>query len=229
MTVKSLAQSQSTFTLWLFGVSSLVTLIAAGIAQVLISMGDGGGSDRTIGLPAAFWGTSILLLIGSALLHRAVEFVRREQQARFRRSLVAALITGTGFVGVQSFGVWCLLRYQQPADAETGAASFILVFVVLHALHFTVAMMFLVYVTLKGIAERYDHEYYWGVTVCAWFWHVLGIAWVAILAVLVIANVDESTMQHRSTTAPRDSSAQGCVALERESEHQQHQSLRIPA
>ena len=56
-------------------------------------------------------------------------------------------------------------------------------FAVLHVLHFTVAMMFLVYVMLRSFQDRYDHEYYFGVTVCTWFWHVLGIVWVAILLV----------------------------------------------
>ncbi|MDA1015057.1 MAG: hypothetical protein O3A00_11480 [Planctomycetota bacterium] len=195
--MRSLARSQGTFTRWLFGVSLLVTLAATGIARALISLGHAGDPNRAIGLPVAFWGTSILLLFGSVFLHRAVEFVRIEKQSRFRKSMLAALTTGTMFVGVQSFGIWCLLNYQQPEDAETSAATFVLVFVVLHALHFSVALMFLVFVTLKGLADRYDHESYWGVTVCAWFWHVLGIAWIAILAVLVIANVDESTMQRR--------------------------------
>jgi cytochrome c oxidase subunit III len=47
--------------------------------------------------------------------------------------------------------------------------------------------LFLVFVTVQGFADRYDHEYYWGVLVCACFWHALGIVWLAILFVLVIA------------------------------------------
>jgi heme/copper-type cytochrome/quinol oxidase subunit 3 len=57
----------------------------------------------------------------------------------------------------------------------------------LHGMHFVVALLFLCHITVQAMADRYDHEYYWGVTVCAWFWHALGVAWVAILFVMLIA------------------------------------------
>ena len=50
-----------------------------------------------------------------------------------------------------------------------------------------VCVLFLCYVTVQALADRYDHEYYWGVSICAWFWHALGIAWVALLFVMMAA------------------------------------------
>ena len=52
---------------------------------------------------------------------------------------------------------------------------------------FVVATLFLSLVAVRTFADRYDHEYYWGVSVVAWFWHALGIVWLAILAVFAIA------------------------------------------
>ena len=72
-------------------------------------------------------------------------------------------------------------------NSQTGAHVFAFVFVALHAMHFVVALWFLTFVTLKARYERYDHEYYWGVTVCTWFWHALGLVWLAILAVFAVA------------------------------------------
>jgi len=46
-----------------------------------------------------------------------------------------------------------------------------------------------VYVTVQALADRYDHEYYWGVTLCAWFWHALGLVWCVILATMGIATL----------------------------------------
>ena len=57
----------------------------------------------------------------------------------------------------------------------------------LHGMHFVVAVLFLSYVTVRALADRYDHEYYWGVSVAAWFWHALGVVWIGILAVFAIA------------------------------------------
>jgi cytochrome c oxidase subunit 3 len=138
-------------------------------------------------LPRAFWFTTALLIAGSAALQRAVWFVRREKQDQFRRCLVSALVSGTLFVGIQSYALWGLVRHQNPEEVQTGANAFLTMLATLHAMHFTLALLFLVWVTLNALADRYDHEYFWGVTVCASFWHLLGIAWIVILAVFLIA------------------------------------------
>jgi heme/copper-type cytochrome/quinol oxidase subunit 3 len=57
----------------------------------------------------------------------------------------------------------------------------------MHGVHFIVALLFVAFVFLQGLANRYDHEYSWGVTFCAWFWHALGIIWLVIVAGFVIA------------------------------------------
>jgi len=121
--------------------------------------------------------------------HRAVGAVRREKQRRFRRRLLIALIAGVGFVAVQSYGLWCLFG-SQPRTAEaasTGPQAFVFVLTVLHGMHVSIALMFLTFVYLKSLINRYDHEYHWGVTFCGWFWHALGMVWLAIVFVFLIA------------------------------------------
>lgn len=138
-------------------------------------------------LPGAFVISSGLLLLVSGALHRAVQFVRVERQRSFRRALWFALFAGVLFVGVQGYGLTCLLTMENPVAAQTGSVAFAFVFAAMHGLHVVVALLFLLFVTLRAAADRYDHEYYWGVTVTGWFWHALGVAWLAILAVIVIA------------------------------------------
>ena len=140
---------------------------------------------------AAFGLSSILLFSGSVCLHLAVVAVRREKQRRFRRLLKAALVIGGLFVVVQTFALACLIR-QQPADeASTGAAAFVAVLAALHGMHFVIALLFLSYITVQALADRYDHEYFWGVRFCGWFWHALGGVWVGILFVMMIARFYE--------------------------------------
>ncbi|HSG69643.1 MAG TPA: hypothetical protein VLA12_04465, partial [Planctomycetaceae bacterium] len=108
--------------------------------------------------------------------------------------LVVALVAGTLFVAFQIYGMWDLLRSREVLFSEStteispslGVKPYMFVAAFLHAVHFAVALMFLTYVTLKGLGGRYDHEYYWGVRVCAWFWHALGIMWLAILLLLLV-------------------------------------------
>ena len=135
----------------------------------------------------AFGISTCLLFMGSGCLFRAIESVRRERQYSFRRWLVLALTSGTLFVAVQTYALTSLIRRHSVNDASTDAAAFVAVITVLHAMHFTIALLFLSHITIQAFSDRYDHEYYWGVTICAWFWHALGIVWVAILVVMLIA------------------------------------------
>jgi len=139
--------------------------------------------------PPAFLVSTGLLFIGSISMSRARGFVRRERQQPFRRSLLISLAAGTLFVTTQTYALTWLIRQQPASEVATGAVPFVAVMATLHAMHFTIALMSLVFITVQAFADRYDHEYYWGVTVCAWFWHILGIAWMAILAVIMIVSL----------------------------------------
>lgn len=140
----------------------------------------------TIVFPPAFAVTTFLLLGAGASLHRAVAAVRRERQAKFRRNLLAAAFFGLMFVGVQIYGLECLIRGES-GDPQTGARPFVFVFAAMHGLHVSVALLFLTFVTVRAWAGRYDHEYYWGPLFAGWFWHALGVAWIVILGVLGIS------------------------------------------
>jgi cytochrome c oxidase subunit 3 len=138
--------------------------------------------------PPAFSVSTLLLLSGSVALHNALQSVRRERQRAFRRWLLAGLGAGMLFVGVQGYGLWTLLPAERAAeDASLGVTPFVLMLAALHALHLGVALLFLAFVATRAFADRYDHEYYWGVRFCGWFWHALGVAWLLILAIFAIA------------------------------------------
>lgn len=127
-----------------------------------------------------------LLVAGSVQLIRASTFVRQERQTSFRRCLSWAVICGTAFVGVQTYGLQSLIR-QPTMDIATEIKHAAFVFIVLHAVHVIVALLCVVYVFLQSLRDRYDHEYSWGVTFCGWFWHGLGLVWLAIMAVFTVA------------------------------------------
>jgi cytochrome c oxidase subunit III len=177
------------FALRFFHVLLLVFGVAAGLATGLIYVLPVFRGPGTISLPWAFWVSTVFLLLSSLMQHRSVQAVRRERQQPFRRDLFLALTAGVGFAAVQTYGLWCLWQTQPRSTlaASTGPEAFVFVLAVLHGLHVSIAIMFLTFVFLKSRIDRYDHEYYWGVTVCAWFWHALGLAWLAIVVVFLIA------------------------------------------
>lgn len=216
------SRGQSRFALRFFLITAATFSVAVGIAFALAYILP--ATEKIVDvhprMPRAFVPSTLLLLLGSYTLAKAISFVRRERQLEFRRCLLKSLAFGTLFVGIQSYGLWNLVvtqiaatpdqttvssappltvekqqqlrkrpmgdRFRTDYDIATGANGFVLVFVTLHGLHFFVALLCLIFVMLQAYANRYDHEYHWGVTVCSAFWHLLGLAWFAILAVFAI-------------------------------------------
>ncbi len=145
---------------------------------------------ESLRLPAAFQFGTLFLAIGSWCLHDAHINVRLERQPRFRRSLLLAVGFAVLFVSVQSYGLWALIKSISPRlEMQTSVHGMVIMFAALHAMHFVVAQSVLLWVTLSAFADRYDHEYYWGVTFAGWCWHALGIVWIAILCIFAIAAV----------------------------------------
>lgn len=141
-------------------------------------------------LPTAFQFGTMFLAIGSWCLHDAHANVRLERQRRFRMSLLLALSAAVLFVAVQSYGMWALVNSISPElEMQTSIHGMVIMFAAIHAMHFIVAQSILLWVTLSAFADRYDHEYYWGVTFACWCWHVLGIVWIGILCIFAIAAV----------------------------------------
>jgi cytochrome c oxidase subunit 3 len=138
--------------------------------------------------PPAFIASTVLLGLGSLTLHRAVRAVRQERQRIFRRSLQLSVLIGSLFMGLQVYGLWILVPADRaPSEASLGVTALVLALATLHTIHFLVVVMFVCFVAARTEFDRYDHEYYWGVVICAWFWHALTIIWIAILFIFTIA------------------------------------------
>jgi cytochrome c oxidase subunit III len=179
----------SDFALRLILATAAVYAVAGGLAYTLVALGRRFAAPSSPGtIPPALWASTLLLGVGSWWLQRAIGYVRLERQRPFRRCLLIALGAGTLFVAVQSFGLWCLLERRPPIEPDEQGDSTVpaFVFIGLHALHFLLALFALVYVTIRAVTDRYDHEYFWGVTACATFWHFLGIVWLVILGVFAV-------------------------------------------
>lgn len=179
--------SRSDIALRFAAVAMIVAFVAGGLAHLLIRWVPHSAFPH-LRFPPLFAASTVLLMLGSWALSRAIAAVRRERQQPFRRWLIAAVAFGTVFVAVQISSLNWLIQRQIPEEAVTGAAAFVIVMAGLHAMHFVVAVWFLLFITVWAHADRYDHEYHWGVTVCAWFWHALSVIWLAVLVVIAVAS-----------------------------------------
>ena len=180
-------EPRSIYAVRFFQLAVFLLVAAAGLALTLLKLIPPVATEPANRFSPAFGVSTWLLLIGSGCMSRAIKSVKRERQYPFRRWLVFALTSGTLFVSFQTYALTSLIRRHSLDDATSDAAAFVAVIAALHAMHFIVALLFLSYATVQAFADRYDHEYYWGIRFCAWFWHALGIVWAAILVVMLIA------------------------------------------
>ena len=185
---RSLPQSQ--FALRFFGVSVGLFITAGLIAWTLSRLVGPPHAPGQFVIPAAFAFSTAFLILCSAVQVRGLAAVRRERQRTFRRNMVWALAYGTAFVGVQIFGMWCIVQnlhaIQSAGEAQLGATALVIGAAAMHALHVVVALLVLTWVTLRGFNDRYDHEYSFGVMGCSWVWHGLGIMWIFILGAFIV-------------------------------------------
>lgn len=184
-------ESPSNLALVFFALSLLVLGFSGAVTWALISTSQFVGAADRLVFPPAFILSTVCLGFGSWHLEAACRWVRIERQRQFRQNLLRALAYGLAFVSTQSYGLWCFLAQREIASL-IGVRGGAFAFVVMHGVHFVVALLFVLFVLLRALANRYDHEYSWGVVFCAWFWHALGVLWLIILGALLLA----STMLH---------------------------------
>ena len=180
-------KSPGNLALSFFVLGSAVLGTAAGGSWLLIEFLSFSPVENRLVFPPALLVSTTFLAAGSWLLQRARQFVRLERQLPFRRNMGLALLSGTLFVAVQSYGLWCLTS-QQKSAAAVGIGDGAFAFALMHGLHFVLALLFVVFVLLRALADRYDHEYSWGVPACTWLWHALGIIWLVMLGAFGIAS-----------------------------------------
>ncbi|MEM9413389.1 MAG: cytochrome c oxidase subunit 3 [Planctomycetota bacterium] len=142
---------------------------------------------ESLKLPTSFWTSTILLVAISVLLQRAVWFIRRENQIRFRRCLVWAWALAVAFVVIQTFGMSELFAHHfSQTDGSTKVYGMSFTLALIHALHVLGGVVFLGYVIQQAIRNRYDHERHWAVDHCAGYWHFLDVVWLTMLIVFAI-------------------------------------------
>ena len=174
------------FAVTFFLVAVVVLTVALGTAWLAGSLTSPGITSNRMAIIASFAISTGVLATGSVQLVRASAFVKLERQREFRRCLVGALAAGTAFVSVQTYGLQSLIT-QHSVDIATGIKHAAFAFILLHAMHVVVALLFVVFIYLRALTDHYDHEYSWGVSCCGWFWHGLGLVWIAIMAVFTVA------------------------------------------
>jgi cytochrome c oxidase subunit 3 len=160
----------------------------------------------SIDLPWGLWVSTVVILLSSFTIHRALVSVRRERQSQFRTAMLATLLLAILFLLFQTPSLLAIVHEHLPKLREYQAAReemlahrggpvgvempleglvFLLIFV--HALHVIGGVIPLAVITWFAHAGRYDHEQYSPIKHMAMYWHFLDGVWIFMFAVLLIA------------------------------------------
>jgi cytochrome c oxidase subunit 3 len=139
-------------------------------------------------LPASLWLSTLDIILASVTIHGAVLAAGRDDKPGLRRALVATLLLGLGFLGLQSYA-WYKIWTQVAAVAAAGSSSYLKMFYALtglHAVHVVGGLVPLAMITVAAYRGTYDRTKNAAVRHTAVYWHFLDAVWCVVFVVVYL-------------------------------------------
>jgi cytochrome c oxidase subunit 3 len=130
-----------------------------------------------IQLPKTLWTSTVLILISSVTFEAARRVFRKGKWRLASHLLLATACLGAGFLASQ-LTAWRQLILQGAYLSQNPHSSFFYLFTGLHAAHLLGGLIAMAIVVL-GKSKRREM-----VDVVAYYWHFLGVLWLALFVVL---------------------------------------------
>jgi cytochrome c oxidase subunit 3 len=153
--------------LWI-AIASIVMLFAGLTSGFIVRKEEGNWLNYEF--PAAFYVSTVLMLLSSITMHLAVLSAKKNKLANLKRYIIATLALGITFVFSQFIG-WSNLVSQGVYFVGNPAGSFMYVLTGLHMAH---------------LLEKYSSTNYLGVSLCAIYWHFLDGLWIYLFVFLAL-------------------------------------------
>jgi cytochrome c oxidase subunit 3 len=172
--------------MWIFLATLTVLFLAAIVGYLVVRMKAADwpppGMPR---LPGGLWLATLILVIGSFTIHRALRWIRAGEPSASARWLTVTLGLAAAFLAIQSWNWWGLIRLHLTAKSNLYAFTFFML-TGLHAAHVIGGLALLAVVLLRSRGGRYGSGRHDGVTYAAMYWHFLDAVWIVLFAVLVV-------------------------------------------
>ena len=137
-------------------------------------------------LPRGLWITTLVIVLCSVAISRAVAAIRLGQTSRSARWLAATFWLGVLFLVAQSVNWWGLVTANVTARTKNLYAFTFYMFTGLHAAHVIGGLILLGIVAARARRGRYGSGQHAGITYAAMYWHFLGAVWLLLFGVLLV-------------------------------------------
>jgi cytochrome c oxidase subunit III len=128
---------------------------------------------------------TFLLICSSVTMVKAYAAVQDGDQRGLRRWLVATVIIGAAFVGVQAYEYAHLIAKGFVPGAGLYGSTFYTM-TGFHGFHVSMGVLCMMYVTWKAFRGRYSQSDHRGVEVIGLYWHFVDLVWIILFTIVYL-------------------------------------------
>lgn len=128
---------------------------------------------------------TFLLICSSVTMVKAFASAQAGAQKAMRWWLVATVVIGAGFVGVQIYEYWHLIHDGfVPSEGLYGSTFYTMTG--FHGFHVTVGVICMMFVTWKAFRGKYTATDHRGVEVIGLYWHFVDLVWIILFTIVYL-------------------------------------------
>lgn len=128
---------------------------------------------------------TFLLICSSVTMVKAFASVQDGNLAGLRKWLVATVVIGASFVGVQIYEYQHLIaKGFVPSEGLYGSTFYTMTG--FHGFHVTVGVICLIFVTIKAFQGKYTASDHRGVEVVGLYWHFVDLVWIILFTIVYL-------------------------------------------
>ena len=128
---------------------------------------------------------TFLLICSSVTMVKAFASVQDGNIAGLRKWLIATVIIGASFVGIQAYEYQHLIEKGfVPSEGLYGSTFYTMTG--FHGFHVTVGVICLIFVTLRSFQGRYTAKDHRGVEVVGLYWHFVDLVWIILFTIVYL-------------------------------------------
>ena len=170
--------------LW-FGIISMVMMFA-GLTSAYVVSSERQDWLNDFTLPASFIWSTLAIVTSSITLFIAKKQLRGNNRKGATYSLLATLVLGVIFVGLQLQGFEDIINlgFYFTGSESSITTSFIYVLVLAHLAHIAAGLIVLLVLIYNHFKQRYTAEQMLGFELGATFWHFVDVLWLYLFVFL---------------------------------------------
>lgn len=148
--------------------------------------------NHVLNVPLTGFNT-FMLICSSVTMVKAFAAIEHGDQAGLRKWLLATIVLGSAFVGIQVYEYIKLAGHGFVPVAATYAAeggplygSTFYTMTGFHGAHVTIGVLALIFTAVKAFRGKYTAEDYGGVEIMGLYWHFVDLVWIILFTIVYL-------------------------------------------